>query len=394
MAFLVKQKGRPFWLIRYRDGRKGRWVQVSTKLRVDSRSESRQAKELLEEYTAREIPARSLRDEERWERWVPEYLRLRYHAPEAAKTLERYLTVWRNWSIFLEVQAIPLPRLLTHAHVMEYFRWRQQPSDARVRACRFNTALGEAKFMGLLLDEAVRRGFANRNVCRRLGLRRQKPVPKSEFTAEDIKLCLEALDHERDWMRTAFVIALHQGCRLRATSINLDSDVDWQRETVRLHEKGGKVFTVPLHPQLMAEFRRWRAEGRTFTCELPKNASKSFRRLFRKLGRPQLTFHGLRVSVCTWLARAGVPENKAQKFVGHSDTTVHRCYQRLAVEDLKGCLDALPLPVLRSTPLTIPKVQKAASHLPPLLVDVIEDDDDLPPLLVDVIEDDEACPEK
>ena len=36
----------------------------------------------------------------------------------------------------------------------------------------------------------------------------------------------------------------------------------------------------------------------------------------------------------TKLARAGVSEQKAIRFIGHADHTIHRVYQRLVAEDV------------------------------------------------------------
>lgn len=55
------------------------------------------------------------------------------------------------------------------------------------------------------------------------------------------------------------------------------------------------------------------------------------------------------MTVITRLARSGVPEAKAMKFVGHASTEIHRIYQRLSVDDLACCHDPLQLPAIQTT---------------------------------------------
>lgn len=40
--------------------------------------------------------------------------------------------------------------------------------------------------LGMILSEAVARGYCVRNVARDLSLKKEKPAQKPEFTAEDI----------------------------------------------------------------------------------------------------------------------------------------------------------------------------------------------------------------
>lgn len=56
---------------------------------------------------------------------------------------------------------------------------------------------------------------------------------------------------------------------------------------------------------------------------------------------PHLSFHSTRVTVVTRLARAGVQERVAMRYVGHASATIHRIYTRLQVDDLKCCVEVL-----------------------------------------------------
>lgn len=375
MAFLVKSKNRPFWLLRYRDTTSGKWVQKSTGLRVNDRNQTRKARELRDRHAKQEQREKPTTPEEAWEHWVPNFFDLRYGAPESAKTRDRYQTSWKAVSLYLKDQNVKFPRQLRYEHVREYFNWRKSETNPQVRRCDHNSALYDLRFLGLLVDEAIRLGYADTNPCRKIGIKKHAPKVKPEFADEDIALIREKLKVELEWMRISFEIAIRHGTRLRATSIDLNRDVDWIRHTVTFHEKGHKTFTTPLSPDLLPMFERLKEEGRTRTCDLPVNASKYWTKFFRRIGKSQYCFHCCRVTTISKLARNGVPESHAIKFVGHASTEIHRVYQRLRAEDLQACHDVLRLPMLGSQ-IHIPAIVLGPipRHLPPLEVLTIFDD--------------------
>lgn len=204
-----------------------------------------------------------------------------------------------------------------------------------------NTALGEVKLLGLILGEALQRGMVRSNVCRNLGIKRDRGRIKPEFTDDQIRMVRDALLNYPEWMRISFEISMHHGTRLRATQIDLHRDIDWKNRRITFHEKAGKVFTVPAHPIVFQLLKQRHAAGAAKACELPKGASKAWRKFFDRIGLTEHCFHCCRVTVITKMARKGVAEAKAMKFVGHASSEVHRIYQRLRTEDLDDCLHAL-----------------------------------------------------
>jgi integrase len=375
MAFLIKQPGRPYWLLRHRDPVKGRWVQKSTGLKINDRNDTRKARELRDRHSGQEQALKTTTPAEAWPCWVQAFLAFRYGSAENAKTLARYQSSWRSLSVYLESKAIKYPRQLNYEHLRDYFAWRKAPNHRAVQACAHNTALGDVRLLALILDEAIRLGYAEKNPCRRIGLKRHGAKLKPEFSDVEIALVRRELMHQPEWMRVSFEIAIRHGTRLRATSIALDTDVDASFETVTFHEKGHKTFTVALHPDLRPLFQELKAKGRERTCVIPSNASKYWMKFFQRIGKPQFCFHCCRVTVISRMARQGIPEHLAQKFTGHASTEIHRRYQRLRVEDLAGCHKAGSFPSLATKPVLPPKAQfQGRWPLPPLESQVIEDD--------------------
>jgi integrase len=217
-----------------------------------------------------------------------------------------------------------------------------------------NTALMELRFLGRIMREAVRRGFITASPLERMGIKKDRAPEKAELTDADVAAIRAGLVEweghlplKDRWMTICFEIGIHQGCRLRETSVPL-TDIDENAARIMFHAKRAKVYTTQLHPVLVPIIRELRAAGLTKTCVLPKMASKIWHWFFK--GRPErgwngvcphASFHCTRVTVITRMARKGVPIQQAMAYVGHADETVHRIYQRLQADDLTRCTDAL-----------------------------------------------------
>ena len=336
MASLIKRKGSPFWFIQYRQGDK--WNKRSTGLRHSVSADTRKAREECAKQTLKEMTVSRVGGESRWDAWVLKFLEGRY--ADRQKTLARYKTTWRTWLLYLDKLGVELPMHVTHVHCQDFIAWRQDPKTKGVYACGRNTAIYDLKTFGLIMSEAMRRGFITTNPARGLGLVKTRPREKPEINAiEEMRIRAE-LPNWPEWMAVAFEIAMATGCRLRETVIEL-RNIDEQAGTIHFIQKGGRPHTTALPPKLLPLIQRLRAEGRRTTLDMPERPSKEWRSFFRSIGLPHLSFHCTRVSVVTRLARAGVPERHAMRYVGHSATTVHRIYSRLSVGDMKVCVQAL-----------------------------------------------------
>ena len=279
---------------------------------------------------------------DRWEKWVEVYLVDRYKAQ--AKTLNRMVYAWSQWQAFLAEQGLRVPRALDYNAVLGFIEWRTAQVKGSGKRVSKNTALCDARVMSVIMREAMRRGFAETNHCEKLGIRKDAARQKPEITDAEIAAIRAGLAGEPEWMRIAWEIALHQGCRLSETSVALAA-VDLERLTITFNAKGRRgvkhVFTTSLHPELVPLMRRLKGEGREVTCVLPQMAAKEWHFFLKQLGLRHLCFHCTRVTVITKMARAGVPVSQAMAFVGHASETIHRIYQRLATADLSRAVAAV-----------------------------------------------------
>ncbi len=251
-----------------------------------------------------------------------------------------------------------VPVTLTRQHCFEYIGWRAAPDkkNGKYQACQ-NTALLDLKILRIIMQEAVERDLIHGNPCVKLGIKKTRPKEKPELTDEDCEIIRReakkfADPTIREMLVNSFEIARYQGCRLTETRLNPHTDVDLDSQTIRFRRKGGHDQITLLHPELVPFFKKLRADKRRrSTWDPPPGrgrqwASAKWWKFLERIGLKDrsITFHCTRVTVVTEMARNDVPENKAQLFVGHSSTLVHRVYQRLRTGDLADCVAAVGKP--------------------------------------------------
>lgn len=339
MATIYRRRGSPYWWIKFR--KYGKIIQESTHLRHAMSFETKKARELCTERNLEEIKEGGGSSNDKFSQWVLIFFEQMYS--RSAKTLQATRCRWNALTRYFESINIIIPRQITYSTSLDYLTWRQKDGASR------NTAMHEIGLLRFVMGEAVKRGMCQVNPCARMGIKRDKPKEKPEISDEEITKIRNELDRIDDetgerawpeWMKISFEIAIHQGCRLRETSVPF-RDIDFDRQTITFNAKGSKRFTTALHPGLHEYLQLLENQGKSTTCELPVMPSKFFHTLFTKLHLKHLCFHCTRVTVVTRLARAGVPMSQAMRFVGHSSHIVHRIYQRLSVDDLGHCLSAL-----------------------------------------------------
>jgi integrase len=342
MACLYIRKNSPYWWLKPKTG-KAR----STKMRHAVPHETQKANDILEREKANENQRYA--EPERWEFWVPQYIKERYE--ESPKSLDRYEFRWRSIRAFLSRHKIDYPRQLTFNVVTLYVAWRRAgDKQYGVWPSGKNTAIGDVKFLGLIMKRAIQLSYANGNPCQGLGLKKAKPKEKPEITPEHVQKIWSELQAQPEWMRTCFSICFFTGCRLHESAVPL-SDVDIKNRFIHFPQaKGGKPFTVPLRDELIPLFTRLHDERRgklafDMPCATWNLASLAFWKFFQRIELPY-SIHCTRVTFITNLARAGVPINDAMRLVNHASHEIHKVYQRFQPEDLRASLQKLSLPSL------------------------------------------------
>lgn len=344
MASKFQRPDSRFWWIKHR-AESGAVVRKSSKYRVGIGIETRACEREVAQLTVQE-KNRGLvnRSRHAFNEWVPGFLESTY--ANAPKTLVKYQSCWRALSCWMRSVGVHAPIHVQRHHAAEYVAWRTAKKVSELsgkrKVCR-NSAIVDLVILRIIMYEAVKRSYIATNPIARLGLKLDRQREKPELTPMQIEQVREELKRSPEWMRTCFEVALLQGCRLAETSVPF-SDVDMERETITFTIKRNRRHTTKLHPSLVPMLRSLVSRGYEKTCELPRGASYEFHRLFKRLGMNGLSFHCLRVTAITRLARAGIPEGTALRFIGHSSSAIHRLYQRLQVSDLSACVAALEQP--------------------------------------------------
>lgn len=336
----------PFWYAAFNCPKKLCRVSRSTGSRVTDPQGKSQAYAWAREQSKAGIATSLMGKADAWPNWVEAWLRDRYR--NRIRTRQSYLGAWKFLSLFLYERKILTPRQLTYSHLIDFVEWRTTRKKRTGKTAGRNTALHNIKVLSRIMREAVRRDYAEGNPAYRLGEDiTPDPIPeKPEFSDEQIGLIRDELRKSRsDWMGPAFEIAIHQGCRISATSIPWER-IDFKRNTIQFHEKGSRgkktVFTVPLHPGLKPYLQKLKKKGRPKTCEIDIHCSRNFTRMLARLGiSPGYSFHCTRVTVITKMARAGVPIQQAMAYVHHADSSIHKIYQRLNTQDLGAATRAV-----------------------------------------------------
>ena len=122
---------------------------------------------------------------------------------------EAYRRYFLRWMDYLNEVGAPLPAAITRDIVLGYFPWRKDRDGER------NTALGEVKFFSQVMDEAVRRGYAQHNPALKLGMKRAEVEHKTPWTLKQIQIALDAAEKadKFGWMHVSILMGYYQAVR-------------------------------------------------------------------------------------------------------------------------------------------------------------------------------------
>jgi hypothetical protein len=356
MASLYKQRKSRFWWIKYRDpdnpifNEHGKEVprRESTGLRIGVGPDTRAAKELEAQRTVAERRTSGHISGERWDAWVPAFLKFRYR--QSPGSLLRYETAWRTLRMFLTENKILIPRQLTRSHCENYFKWRATPDKSYGKyKAGHNTAVLEMKFLALILNEAIERKYATSNPAH-LRLEREPEKKPCEFFAEDIQQLEEAIAKEpankRAFLWPSYLIARYHCVRINETHVNPTRDVkiEGDRGVITFFQKGNRKRRKPLHPKLIPLFAPLLQAGATETFTRPKAFNKEWSNFFKRSGikarreNEKPSSHSLRVTGQNTLRRAGISKELRMAYLSHeSKKDVNSQYDRIEISEMRAC---------------------------------------------------------
>jgi hypothetical protein len=282
--------------------------------------------------------------------WVHGYLRSRYAAQP--KTRQVYRNQWRPLLDYLLSHDIIAPALLERRHAYAYLPWRTRQRKAKSgKNISHNSARGELKLLGLVMDEAVTSHYVHENPVRRLGIGEEDTALKPEITADEERTIRQALAVEPLWMQRAFHIGIstglrHADCRILATQIRWESD-----DVLIERPKGGRKreFVIPIYDTIRADLEGLRQRGDRALFEIPSEFARipalRWRAFFDRACLPHICFHCSRVTFISRGMRAGIPEPVMMRMVNHGSKLISRIYQRWTTDDVRRYATRLaPIP--------------------------------------------------
>ena len=332
MASFYSRTNSPFFWIKAK-GPDGNIVRFSSGIREDSPGSRRKIQQRVA--AEREKEARFEQDGSSavFRAWVPGWITHHYANLRSA---DRARNAWAWLSTYLEQSGVSHPEEVSYRLAQEYMVWRTDPASCKAegrRCCKWNTALLEVRFLGSIMQESLSRGLCGSNPCARLRLGRRDTKEKREITAAEQVVIERRLATAPEWMQDAWLVGIKHGCRISALAVPMDL-IDEKRAVISFRQKGGALHTAPLHPDILPLVGRRRNAKEKVLVSLPAGASKLWWSWFREAGFDDISFHCLRVTVITRLARANVTAEKAMQYVGHSSALVHSIYRKLKAADV------------------------------------------------------------
>ena len=345
MAYLRKRKRSPFWYMRFRDLDSGLWREECTKLRHDDQKQSAQAHREMTKRTTAEGRVGPVEKGEDFSAWVPGYIEQHYSNP---RTKLRSTYFWIQVGGWIAGKGLRHPRQLKYEHAALYMTERIAAGGSH------NTAREEVKFLGFLMNEAIRREYAERNAIGLARIGKSPPKEKKELTDADIQETRRAFAKKRgirgSWMATTFELMIHLGCRFSETRIRRER-IDWERQTIQMEDSKRnpddprKWFTSPMS-EALGKFLKTITWHDGFTIpEFKGPRDRTMMRDFNAVMKETVgaTSHSCRVTFISRCHRAGLSESEAMNLVNHSTRMIHRIYSRLNVEDARNALGRVPL---------------------------------------------------
>jgi hypothetical protein len=356
VASTYLRKDSPFIWIRFKDAN-GKWQGKNTGYRQDNVGDRRQAKRLSMEKSLEEMNQKPVTETGTWD-WVMPWLNARFNGQ--GRTYDLYRKQFWKLHEYLQSRDIKHPSMLRREDVLAYLDWRCSPTPGKWMNPNHNrrdSAIKEISLLGQIMDEAIRRGYADKNPARRHGIKPAKPAQKVPWSPAEVATVGKALEeHDRfGWMHATFLMGLHQAARLRQAQIPI-SCIDFKRRVINYPDyvvKGGEGFAQPISPEFNSTLQELVAHrkglGKASLCDVPDHhnkqipASVQWRKFLVNLGLGHLCHHGLRVTWATAAALSGMYEAEAKAFCNHRGpgSIVHDVYVKIGATDLLPSLKRL-----------------------------------------------------
>ncbi len=246
----------------------------------------------------------------------------------------------RTLRFFSEAGDPQTPRHVSFCDVERFVDWLRERKNATA------TVNKRLDYLNNALTMAVKRGYVTVNPMADWTWEREDEKEVRALTdAEKAKLLAACDTHQ---LKTMVLVALRTGCRL-----NELLTLEWRRvdfDNARafiVHTKAKRNRYQPLCVEAVAMLRELQAstlaDGGPFrSIRTRSKLQKLFTKAVKAAGIEHCTFHDLRRTFCTDLARVGVNQLVVQKLAGYSSqTTTAKYYQHIDDPMKRDAVDKL-----------------------------------------------------
>jgi integrase len=230
------------------------------------------------------------------------------------------------------------------------FRGRQRRSSTTPEYNRREVANHTLRLLKSMFNRAAREFgmFSGDNPAVGVALFKEKQGTRF-LSTDEMRRMVRALEAEQDacW-RTYFMLALVLGTRRNELLAARWSEVDFERQTLRLpgsNTKSGRERVLPLPPatlQFLDSLPRrgdfiFAGEGSTGHRI---NVKRAWKRVCERADVKGCRLHDLRHTVGSWLSMAGCNLQVVSRVLGHESTAMAEKYSHLNLAPIKMVLEA------------------------------------------------------
>jgi integrase/recombinase XerC len=281
----------------------------------------------------------------------------------------RHLEIERNLSVHtIRAYLGDLESLITHLELigvknisqLELTHLRSWLANQQVKGGARNTLSRRAVSVRLFTKWAVKNGFLEKDIAATLATPKGHRTLPEVLEIADAKLAMESMATRASEEETpislrdvAMVEMLYATGARVAELCGLDlSDIDYDRQTIRVLGKGNKERTIPLGNPAVKALKVWLKDGReSLTNEHSGNAvflgargKRIDQRAVRTVvyealsaieGIERMGPHALRHSAATHLLEGGADLRTVQEILGHASLATTQIYTHVSTERLQ-----------------------------------------------------------
>ncbi len=226
-------------------------------------------------------------------------------------------------------------KAITKRTVAEYI-------EVRAADVKPGTVAKEMSVLKHCLKLAVEWGELNQNPAAGARLPQLQPGRTRYLTPGKLKAALEAAP---EWLRAPMAFAACTGVRRGEMLALRWMDVDMKHRRLFLREtKNGALRVLPISESALTVLRSLPQGGagdRVFASVDPAQLSVYTKRVFRRLGISDASFHTLRHTAASWMVQQGVDLYAVGQILGHKTPRMTQRYAHLSPEYMAASVSKL-----------------------------------------------------